>query len=168
MRRVNANWVDFYFLSYFSGLIWVIIFYFLYQFANPIIIATYHESYEIFFYSFFVLIFSIHIYILSNRKKWLQNRKLYKFIKKNKLYSSKISENGSEVVVDSLEMEWIENDQRVIIRLYKSGGPLDNLIDTSLGKKLQAFLKIELIGENTGLDYLDYLFAVETDERLIL
>lgn len=168
MKKVSANWVDFYFMSYFSGIICILIFYLLYKFANPIMIQTYHEYYLISFYCTFSIILLIHIYIFFRRKIWLKNRKLYNFIKKNKLYNSKISENGSEVIVDSIMMEWIEDNKTIIIRVYKTGGPLDDMIDSTIGNKLQAFLKKELTMEDSGLDYVDYFFAIENDERLIL
>ncbi|MCK1157642.1 hypothetical protein [Streptococcus uberis] len=168
MRRVSANWIDFYFLSYISGSIWIAIFYLLHKFTNPILIANYHEPYKIFYYSFLSIVLSVHIYILTKRRIWLQNRKLYTFIKKNKLYDKKINKNGSEIIVDSIEMEWIEDDEKLMIRVFKTGGPLDDMIDSSMGSKLQAFLKKELTRENSGVDYIDYFFAIESDERLTL
>lgn len=97
------------------------------------------------------------------------NRKLLKdFIEKNNLYSSEKNEDGQKTITDSLIMEWVEDNKKIVIRVYKSGGPLDNLIDSSIGSKLQSFIKKELESENLGLDYIDYLFAMEEDERLIL
>ena len=97
------------------------------------------------------------------------NRQLLKdFIKKNKLFLVEKNNDNQEEIIDSVKMRWFEDDKNIIIRAYKTGGPIDNLLDDTIGNKLQVFIKKEFKNENIGLDYIDYVFEKEKDERLIL
>ena len=63
---------------------------------------------------------------------------------KNHLYETEKTFNGKEVITDSLELDWIDKKDCIVIRAYKNGDSIDSLV-TEIGEGLQAFFKLKLI-----------------------
>lgn len=85
---------------------------------------------------------------------------------KNHLYETEKTFNGQEVITDSLELDWIDKKDCIVIRAYKNGDLIDDLVG-EIGESLQAFLKLKLIRTKDEAFQTDYVFEVSSDNRLI-
>ncbi|WP_373760109.1 FtsK/SpoIIIE domain-containing protein [Streptococcus ferus] len=167
MRKVNANWVYPFTGSILSCILSVVMLILMGKYVNPYIIQYLGHQYNIYFVLFCVLAAFIFTYGLSHRKLYQNRQKLYKFIKTNKLFTIEKDSDGREHIIDSVEMEWIESDDTIIVRVFKEGGPLDEKIG-SLGERLESFLKMRLLSLIKKISYIDYVFEKTADSRIIL
>ena len=74
--------------------------------------------------------------------------------------------NGKEVITDSVELDWVDKNDCIVIRAYKNGEILDDLVK-EIGEGLQAFLKLKLIRTKDEAFQTDYVFEIVSDKRLI-
>ena len=119
-------------------------------------------------YSLEILLGSLFVYGQFNRSKYLNQKKLFKFIKLNQLYITQITETKEKKYIETLEMEWIDNKKDAstfTIRVYNIGGLLSHKVN-DLGSKLEAYLGKRLISNEKQLTYTDYTFELIKDERL--
>lgn len=83
----------------------------------------------------------------------------------NHLYETEKTYNGKKVITESVEFDWIDKKDSIVIRAYKNGNLLDNIID-EIGDRLQAFLKLKLVRTKDEAFLTDYVFEVISDKRL--
>lgn len=166
MRRVSASW-NYPFWASFSFMICSsIILFLIYKYINPILITFFGNTYNLYFYSIVVILSLLHIFGLYRHKVYINRKKLKEFILKNHLYETEKTFNGQEVITDSLELDWIDKKDCLVIRAYKNGDLIDNLV-SEIGEGLQAFLKLKLIRTKDEAFQTDYVFEISSDNRLI-
>lgn len=167
MRRVSAIWS----YPFWANLSFIIcsslILFLIYQYLNPIFTNLFGKTYNTYFYSFVVLMSLLYIFGLSRRNVYINRNKLKQFILKNRLYETEKLYKGKEVITNSIELDWIENQDSIVIRAYKNGDLMDEIVD-ELGQGLQAFLKLKLIRTKDEAFLTDYIFEKVSDKRLIL
>lgn len=166
MRRVSAKW-NYPFWASFSFMICSsIILFLIYKYFNPIFINFFGNAYNLYFYSIVVILSLLYIFGLYRHKVYINRKKLKEFILKNHLYETEKTFNGKEVITDSLELDWIDKKDCIVIRAYKNGDLIDDLVG-EIGEGLQAFLKLKLIRTRDEAFQTDYVFEVSSDNRLI-
>lgn len=166
MRRVSAKW-SFPFWSSLSCMIGSnIVILLVYRYLNPIFVNLFGNTYNLYFYSFVGLLNSLYAFGLYKRSIYLNRNKLKKFIINNHLYKTATMYNGKEVITDSVELDWVDKNDCIVIRAYKNGEILDDLVK-EIGEGLQAFLKLKLIRTKDEAFQTDYVFEIVSDKRLI-
>lgn len=83
----------------------------------------------------------------------------------NHLYETEKTYNGKKVITESVELDWIDKNDCIVIRAYKNRDLLDNIVN-EIGDRLQAFLKLKLIRTKDEAFQTDYVFEVIPDKRL--
>lgn len=165
MRRVSVNWSYPFWasLSFIicSSLLLVLV----YKYLNPIFLTWFGSTYNLYFYSFVVLVGLLYVFGLYRRNVYINRNKLKQFILMNHLYETEKTYNGKKVITESVEFDWIDKKDSIVIRAYKNGNLLDNIID-EIGDRLQAFLKLKLVRTKDEAFLTDYVFEVISDKRL--
>ena len=165
MRRVSVNWSYPFWasLSFIicSSLLLVLV----YKYLNPIFLTWFGSTYNLYFYSFVVLVGLLYVFGLYRRNIYINRNKLKQFILMNHLYETEKTYNGKKVITESVEFDWIDKKDSIVIRAYKNGNLLDNIID-EIGDRLQAFLKLKLVRTKDEAFLTDYVFEVISDKRL--
>ena len=166
MRRVSASWSYPFWASFSFMICSSIILFLIYKYFNPIFINFFGNTYNLFFYSIVAILSLLYIFGLYRHKVYINRKKLKEFILKNHLYETEKTFNGREVITDSLELDWIDKKDCIVIRAYKNGDLIDDLVG-EIGEGLQAFLKLKLIRTKDEAFQTDYVFEVSSDNRLI-
>ena len=136
-----------------------------YKYLNPIFLTWFGSTYNLYFYSFVVLVGLLYVFGLYRRNIYINRNKLKQFILMNHLYETEKTYNGKKVITESVEFDWIDKKDSIVIRAYKNGNLLDNIID-EIGDRLQAFLKLKLVRTKDEAFLTDYVFEVISDKRL--
>lgn len=136
-----------------------------YKYLNPIFLTWFGSTYNLYFYSFVVLVGLLYVFGLYRRNVYINRNKLKQFILMNHLYETEKTYNGKKVITESVEFDWIDKKDSIVIRAYKNGNLLDNIID-EIGDRLQAFLKLKLVRTKDEAFLTDYVFEVISDKRL--
>ena len=138
----------------------------MYRYLNPVCVNWFGTTYNLYFYSFVALLNFLYAFGLYKRSTYLNRNKLKKFILNNHLYETAKIYNRNEVITASIELDWIDKNDCVVVRAYKNGEILDDLVK-EIGEGLQAFLKLKLIRIKDEAFQTDYVFEVVSDKRLI-
>lgn len=168
MKRVSINWMFPFWASRIILLLFVIVVLFIDLYLLPLINLKLSINQILIIYSLEILLGSLFVFGQFNRSKYLNQKKLFKFIKLNQLYITQITETKEKKYIETLEMEWIENKKDTstfTIRVYNIGGLLSHKVN-DLGSKLEAYLGKRLISNEKQLTYTDYTFELIKDERL--
>lgn len=166
MRRVSAKWNYPFWANLSFMLCSYIVIFLIYKYFNPIFINFFGNAYNLYFYSIVAILSLLYIFGLYRHKVYINRKKLKEFILKNHLYETEKTFNGKEVITDSLELDWIDKKDCIVIRAYKNGDLIDDLVG-EIGEGLQAFLKLKLIRTKDEAFQTDYVFEVSSDNRLI-
>ena len=166
MRRVSASWNYPFWASISCMICSNIILFLVYRYLNPVCVNWFGTTYNLYFYSFVALLNFLYAFGLYKRSTYLNRNKLKKFILNNHLYETAKIYNGNEVITASIELDWIDKNDCVVVRAYKNGEILDDLVK-EIGEGLQAFLKLKLIRIKDEAFQTDYVFEVVSDKRLI-
>lgn len=166
MRRVSASWNYPFWASISCMICSNIILFLVYRYLNPVCVSWFGTTYNLYFYSFVALLNFLYAFGLYKRSTYLNRNKLKKFILNNHLYETAKIYNGNEVITASIELDWIDKNDCVVVRAYKNGEILDDLVK-EIGEGLQAFLKLKLIRIKDEAFQTDYVFEVVSDKRLI-
>lgn len=166
MRRVSASWNYPFWASISCMICSNIILFLVYRYLNPVCVNWFGTTYNLYFYSFVALLNFLYAFGLYKRSTYLNRNKLKKFILNNHLYETVKIYNGNEVITASIELDWIDKNDCVVIRAYKNGEILDDLVK-EIGEGLQSFLKLKLIRIKDEAFQTDYVFEVVSDKRLI-
>lgn len=169
MKKINANWSYPLIGKIYMSILSTILLSLTVKYLNPFLIQTFGKQFNFYFYLFCSCIAILFIYGFLNRHLYKNYQKLNTFIKTNQLYIIEKDNEGKEHIRDSIQMSWIENKNKdkVTIRIFKEGKPLDKKIDL-LGERLEAYLKIPLIQQEKNITFTDYIFETKSDKRLIL
>lgn len=168
MKRVSINWVYPFWGSRIIFLFFIVVVLFIDLYLLPLFNLKLSINQILLIYSLETLLGSLFVYGQFNRSKYLNQKKLFKFIKLNQLYITQITETKEKKYIETLEMEWIENKEDTstfTIRVYNIGGLLSHKVN-DLGSKLEAYLGKKLISNTKQLTYTDYTFELIKDERL--
>lgn len=165
MRRVSASWCYPFWASLPFMVCSYIILFLIDKYFNPILINFFGNTYNLYFYSIVTILSLLYIFGLYRHEVYINRKKLKEFILKNHLYETEKTFNGQEVITDSLELDWINKKDCIVIRAYKNGDSIDSLV-TEIGEGLQAFLKLKLIRTKDEAFQTDYVFEVSSDNRL--
>ena len=166
MRRVSASWSYPFWASISCMICSNIILFLVYRYLNPLCVNWFGTTYNLYFYSFVGLLNSLYVFGLYKRSIYLNRNKLKKFIINNHLFKTAKMYNGKEVITDSVELDWVDKNDCIVIRAYKNGEILDDLVK-EIGEGLQAFLKLKLIRTKDEAFQTDYVFEIVSDKRLI-
>lgn len=166
MRRVSASWSYPFWASISCMICSNIILFLVYRYLNPVCVNWFGTTYNLYFYSFVALLNFLYAFGLYKRSTYLNRNKLKKFILNNHLYETAKIYNRNEVITASIELDWIDKNDCVVVRAYKNGEILDDLVK-EIGEGLQAFLKLKLIRIKDEAFQTDYVFEVVSDKRLI-
>jgi ftsK/spoIIIE len=168
MKRVSINWVFPFWASRIIFLLFIILVLSIDLYLLPLFNLRLSINHIFIIYSLEILLGSLFVYGQFNRCKYLNQKKLFKFIKLNQLYITQITETKEKKYIETLEMEWIDNKKDAstcTIRVYNIGGLLSHKVN-DLGSKLEAYLGKRLISNEKQLTYTDYTFELIKDERL--
>ena len=168
MKRVSINWVFPFWASRIIFLLFIILVLSIDLYLLPLFNLRLSINHIFIIYSLEILLGSLFVYGQFNRSKYLNQKKLFKFIKLNQLYITQITETKEKKYIETLEMEWIDNKKDAstfTIRVYNIGGLLSHKVN-DLGSKLEAYLGKRLISNEKQLTYTDYAFELIKDERL--
>ncbi|MFS0660903.1 FtsK/SpoIIIE domain-containing protein [Niallia alba] len=100
-------------------------------------------------------------------------RRLKQFILVNKLYDEETREFGKDkkqrkkVIVNSACFEFLVTDTELIIRALKNGDKYTDKANT-YDSMLSALFGLELSNKVENINYCEYIFKTEADERLIV
>ncbi|MBA1351036.1 cell division protein FtsK [Streptococcus oralis subsp. oralis] len=168
MKRVSINWVFPFWASRIIFLLFIIVVLSIDLYLLPLFNFRLSINHIFIIYSLETVLGSLFVFGQFNRSKYLNQKKLFKFIKLNQLYITQITETKEKKYIETLEMEWIDNKKNTstfTIRVYNIGGLLSHKVN-DLGSKLEAFLGKKLISNEKQLTYTDYTFELIKDERL--
>lgn len=168
MKRVSINWVFPFWASRIIFLLFIIVVLSIDLYLLLLFNFRLSINHIFIIYSLETVLGSLFVFGQFNRSKYLNQKKLFKFIKLNQLYITQITETKEKKYIETLEMEWIDNKKNTstfTIRVYNIGGLLSHKVN-DLGSKLEAFLGKKLISNEKQLTYTDYTFELIKDERL--
>lgn len=168
MKRVSINWVFPFWASRIIFLLFIIVVLSIDLYLLPLFNFRLSINHIFIIYSLETVLGSLFVFGQFNRSKYLNQKKLFKFIKLNQLYITQITETKEKKYIETLEMEWIDNKKNTstfTIRVYNIGGLLSHKVN-DLRSKLEAFLGKKLISNEKQLTYTDYTFELIKDERL--
>ena len=121
----------------------------------------------------YVIYKTISYYRLYRKKlkgasnKFIEKRLVY-LIHSNKLYDEeKVGIEKEPRIVRTIQIVYREDDKRIYVRVLKFGDRFDKIAPT-LGEQLESTLGVELNNTNSAIDYVEYLFLKERDERIDL
>lgn len=166
MRRVSANWSYTFWARISFTLVSILIIFLCYKYLNPFFISKFGTVYKSYYYCFSALLILLCAFGLYRRNIYINRNKLKQFILRNNLFITEKTIEGKNVISESVEFDWIDNKDSIVIRAHKNGDLLDGIV-SEIGKKLQAFFKLKLIRTKNEMFYTDYVFEVVSDKRLI-